>query len=189
VDAGNDDEFDRYLDSALVGGREERDIVIVDYSPTWPGRFLTERERIDPALGATARRIEHIGSTAVPGLAAKPIIDVLVTVEDPDDEPAYVPQLEHAGYVLRVREPGHRMLRTPERDVHVHVLRAGCDEEERYIVFRDRLRSNAQDRSEYESTKRELAGRWRDGNYYARAKTRVIDRIMARADRDAGRPR
>ena len=175
---------DSDLDAVLIGGREQREIVIVDYSSDWPRRFEEERERIATALGAVARRIEHVGSTAVPGLAAKPIIDVLVAVEDPEAEEAYVPALERARYVLRVREPGHRMFRTPVRDVHVHIWRSGSEDERRHIVFRDRLRSSPQDRLEYERAKRELVGRWRDMNYYAHAKSSVIDQIMERVDEE-----
>lgn len=125
--------------------------------------------------------VEHIGSTSVPGLAAKPIVDVLVTVPDITDEAAYVVALVAAGYELRVREPGHRMLRTPERDVHVHVLEpddpAGAD----YLVLRDQLRHDADDRSLYEQTKRRLAQQdWPDMNAYAEAKTDVIEAIKAR---------
>jgi GrpB-like predicted nucleotidyltransferase (UPF0157 family) len=73
------------------------------------------------------------------------------------------------------------MFRTPERDVHVHVWRAGSEDERRHVVFRDRLRTDAADRAEYERTKRALAGEWRDVNYYARAKSGVIEAILARA--------
>ena len=177
------DDFDAHLDAVLIGGREEREIEIVAYSADWPLRFEAERQRVQGALGETARRIKHIGSAAVPGLAAKAIVDIMVTVEDPDDESAYVPHLERAGYVLRVREPGHRMLRTPALDVHVHVWRADGEDERRQLVFRDRLRSNESDRAEYERTKLELAGHWRDMNHYARAKGTVIERILARADK------
>jgi GrpB-like predicted nucleotidyltransferase (UPF0157 family) len=166
------------LDDILIGGREERVIEVVEYRPEWATRFGRERARIDEALGATARRIEHIGSTAVEGLAAKPIVDVMVTVDDPDDEWSYLPPLEAAGYVLRVRESGHRMFRTPELDVHVHVWPAGSDDEERHLAFRDRLRSSPRDREDYERTKRDLAGRYRDMDAYADAKTDVITKIM-----------
>lgn len=176
------DDLDEELDRVLIGGREEREIRIEPYSDDWPRRFSVERKRIETALGATARRIEHIGSTAVPGLAAKPVIDILVSVEDPDDEPALAP-MERVGYRLRVREPAHRMVRTPERDVHVHVWPAGSDDEHRHVLFRDWLRSHPDDRLEYERTKRSLAGKWRDTNYYARAKSPVVDRIMERARR------
>ena len=177
--------LDEYLDRVLIGGRESREITIVEYDPAWPARFAQERLRI-AELGSVAKRIEHIGSTAVPGLAAKPIIDILVTVDDVEDEACYVPTLEACGYVLRVREPDHRMFRTPARDVHVHVWRCGGDDERRHLLFRDWLRGNAPDRDLYEQTKRELARRsWADMNYYAEAKSAVIVAILERAAGDA----
>jgi GrpB-like predicted nucleotidyltransferase (UPF0157 family) len=176
-------DFDEYLDTVLIGGREERVIEIVDYRPAWPERFEVERARLAAALRSTARAIEHVGSTAVPGLAAKPIVDIMVALDDPEDEALYLPELEQLGYELRVREPGHRMFRTPERDVHVHIWAAGSDDERRHLVFRDRLRSNAEDRAEYEHTKRDFAGRYRDANYYAKAKSPLIEQIVERANR------
>jgi GrpB-like predicted nucleotidyltransferase (UPF0157 family) len=170
------------LDDILIGGREKRAIVIAGYDPAWPVRFEAERARILGAIGPAARRIEHVGSTAVTGLAAKPIVDILVAVEDPDDEAAFVPALEAAGYVLRVREPEHRMLRTPQRDVHVHVWRDGSSEVGRHLAFRDRLRASAEDRAAYERLKRSLAQReWDDMNDYAAAKGALIEEIMRRA--------
>ena len=151
-------EFDEYLDAVLIGGREERVIELVDYRPEWAERFTKERERIAGAMGSTPRRIEHVGSTAVAGLAAKPIVDILVTVDDPDDESGYVDQLERAGYELRVREPGHRMFRTPERDVHVHIWADGSEDARDQVAFRDWLRSHPADRAEYERTKRAARG-------------------------------
>jgi len=182
------EELDRYLDTVLIGGREERDIEIVDYTPTWAARFETERRRISTALGSGARRIEHVGSTAVPGLAAKPVVDIMVTVDDPHDEADYREKLEDAGYVLRVREPGHRMFRTPQRDVQVHIWASGGADERRHLVFRDRLRSDPADRTEYERTKRSLAGRYTDTNHYAQAKTAVITSIMERATAETPPP-
>jgi GrpB-like predicted nucleotidyltransferase (UPF0157 family) len=177
-----DPERDAYLDEVLVGGRERRRIVIVDYDPGWPARFELERDRVRRALGATALRIEHIGSTAVPGLAAKPIVDVLVAVADPDDESVIVPPMEAAGYELRVREPAHRMFRTPERDVHVHLWRESDPEVERYLRFRDRLRESAEDRRAYDQLKRALAEReWADMNDYAEAKGELIEALLAGA--------
>ena len=170
-------------ESALVGGRERREIAIVDYDAAWPARFEHERARIASALGPRALRIEHIGSTSVPGLAAKPIVDVLVTVADPEDD-ELVSALQDAGYELRVREPGHRMVRTPARDVHVHVRAAGDPEVERLLRFRQRLRACAADRVEYEQFKRELSQRdWADMNEYAEAKSPLIESILARAQR------
>jgi GrpB-like predicted nucleotidyltransferase (UPF0157 family) len=110
-----------------------------------------------------------------------------VSVDDPDAEDTYRRPLEAAGYVLRVREPAHRMFRTPARDVHVHLWRAGSDDEHRHLLFRDRLRSNADDRNEYERIKRSLVGHYRDMNHYAEAKTDVIRTILTRASgSDAG---
>jgi len=172
----------RYLDQVLIGGRERRAIVIVEYDPAWPPRFDEERQRISAALGGTARVIEHIGSTSVPGLAAKPVIDILVPVDDVEDEAAYLPALEDAGYLLRVREPGHRMFRTPELDVHVHLWRAGSEDVDRHVLFRDWLRVDERDRGEYERLKRLLAQRDFDHtNEYADAKGDLIGEIMARA--------
>jgi GrpB-like predicted nucleotidyltransferase (UPF0157 family) len=174
--------LDAELDEVLIGGREPAIVELVAYDPEWPARFEAERAYIDAALGPLARRIEHIGSTAVPGLAAKPVIDVLVEADDPDAEQQYVPLMQSAGYVLRVREPRHRMFRTPARDVHVHVWPAGSAEATDYLLLRDWLRTHADDRLLYESVKRALAGRrWRDANYYAEAKTPVIQAIKARA--------
>jgi GrpB-like predicted nucleotidyltransferase (UPF0157 family) len=174
--------LDDHLDRVLIGGREPADIRIVPYDPTWPARFRHERERITSALGPGAGRIEHIGSTSVAGLAAKPIVDIIVSVEDLEDDAALRTPMERAGYVLRVLEPGHRMFRTPERDVHVHVFAQDSDEIARHLVFRDRLRSNAADRESYEALKRELAKRkWSDMNHYAEAKGELIRQITERA--------
>lgn len=174
---------DEASETGLIGGAEKREIKIEDYDADWPKRFEAQARVITGALGRSALRVEHIGSTSVPGLAAKPIIDILVVVADSADESAYLSQLEAAGYVLRVREPDwheHRMFRTPAQDVHVHVYSAGCTEVERYLTFRERLRRNSDDRSRYERTKRELAAReWPDMNDYAEAKTEVIESIIA----------
>lgn len=162
----------------LIGGREARPIVIADSDPAWPARFGAERARIAAALPA-ATAIEHVGSTSVPGLPAKPIIDIVVTVDDID---AAIAPLEVAGYVLRVREPGHRMLRTPALDVHVH-LWADPAETRRHLVFRDWLRTDAGDRDRYAAVKRELAEQeWGDMNDYADAKSPVITAITERAE-------
>jgi GrpB-like predicted nucleotidyltransferase (UPF0157 family) len=173
------------LDAALIGGREKAKIVIADYDARWPTVFEGERDRIRHALGDLALRIEHIGSTAVPGLAAKPIIDVLVAVEDPHDA-AIVPAMESAGYALRVTEPGHRMFRTSARDVHVHVWGSENAEVGRYLAFRDQLRRSVDDRRAYELLKRDLAAReWSDMNEYAYAKSELIGTILAKAGVDS----
>ena len=168
-------------ESALIGGRERREIVIVAYDPAWPARFEQERERIAAALGPRAGVIEHVGSTAVPTLAAKPVVDVLVTVDDAEDE-ANVTALQGAGYVLRVREPGHRMVRRPALDVHVHLWSARDPEVERMLRFRELLRADAQARDAYSRLKRELAQRdWQDMNAYAEAKGPLIEELLRRA--------
>lgn len=171
-------------DVELIGGPEKRPVVLVEYSSQWPARFGHERDRIAAALGPAAIRIEHIGSTAVPELAAKPIVDIDVSVPDVEKEITYLPALEQAGYRLRVREGGHRMLRTPDLAVHLHVCTAGSEWERRHLRFRDRLRHSAEDRALYEATKRRLAERvWATHNDYAAAKSIVIAEILERADR------
>lgn len=164
-----------------VSGR----IQLVDYDPAWPQLFAREVDRVRAVLGERALRIEHVGSTSVPGLAAKPIIDMLLVVLDSADEPAYVPALEHAGYVLRIREPDwyqHRLFKGPDTDINLHVFSAGCTEIARMLLFRDWLRTNAADRDVYERTKRELVQReWKYVQNYADAKSAVVADIIARA--------
>jgi len=160
-------------------------ILVVDYDPSWPGLFEREAERIRGALGSGVVKLEHVGSTSVPGLAAKPRIDMLLVVEDSSDESSYVPVLEAAGYVLRIREPDwfeHRVLKGREVDLNLHVFSAGCVEIERMVRFRDWLRTHASDRALYERTKRELAARrWKHVQNYADAKTEVVEEILGRA--------
>ena len=129
-------------------------------------------------------QIEHIGSTSVPGLGAKAIVDILLVVKNSADEASYLPAMEAAGYVLRVREPEfdeHRMFRTPERDVHVHVFSEGSKEIGRYLDFRDHLRANEGDRKRYEDLKRTLAKRdWENMDAYAVAKGELIEEMIAK---------
>ncbi|WP_310963443.1 GrpB family protein [Nocardioides terrisoli] len=171
----------------LIGGVEKRTLVLVEHDPAWATRYREHERRIRAALGSAAIGsaaigVEHIGSTAVPGLAAKPIIDILVTVPDITAEEDHLDPLVRAGYVLRVREPGHRMVRTAERDVHVHVLGTDDPAAADYLLLRDYLRGNAADRERYEATKRDLVARdWPDMNAYADAKTEVIEDIKRRA--------
>ncbi|RBY94949.1 GrpB family protein [Blastococcus sp. TBT05-19] len=165
----------------MVGGLEKRALVLVEHDPRWRQAYAGQERSIREALGPAAVRIEHIGSTSVPGLAAKPIIDVLVTVEDITAEEDYLDQLLAAGYELRVREPGHRLVRTAACDVHVHVLEVGDGRVDDYLLFRDRLRADAEDRVLYERTKRALVAQdWADMNDYAEAKTEVIASIKER---------
>ncbi len=173
------------MSDVLIGGIEKGEIVIADYDPLWPEKFQQHARIISQALGAKALVIEHVGSTSVPRLAAKPIIDILVAVQDSGEEASYLPALLKAGYVLRVREPEwhqHRMFRTPGKDVHVHIFSAACPEISRQLAFRDRLRSSPEDRALYESVKRKLAKEdWSDMNAYAQAKSGVVEQIIERA--------
>ena len=162
-------------------------VELVDYDPAWPQLFAREAERVRAALGNRVLVLEHVGSTSVPGLAAKPRIDMLLVVADSTDEAAYVPALEAAGYVLHIREPDwyeHRMFKGPDTPVNLHVYSPGCPEIERMLLFRDWLRGNDADRRLYERTKRELARRtWAYGQHHADAKSPVVEEIIARAQR------
>ena len=175
-------ELDRHLDSVLIGGREPFTPVVSGYDAAWPVRFAEIEARIRSALGEVALEIEHIGSTSVPHLAAKPIIDVLVVVADVENEASYVTAMEDAGFVLRVREERHRMFRTPARDVHIHVYTSGEQAITDYVDLRDWLRVDEADRDLYAEVKRDLARRrWTDMNHYAEAKTDVIAQVLGRA--------
>jgi GrpB-like predicted nucleotidyltransferase (UPF0157 family) len=161
-------------------------IEIRAYDPSWPLSYAREEARIKSILSDRVIRIGHVGSTAVPDLPAKPVIDIVLEVRDSAAESAYVPELEAAGYVLRIREPEwfeHRLFKGPDRDVNLHVFPAGCAEVERMLRFRDWLRVNAADRELYAGAKRELAARdWKYMQQYADAKTAVVHEIMARAE-------
>ncbi|MGE5073308.1 MAG: GrpB family protein [Anaerolineae bacterium] len=165
-------------------------IQIVDYDPEWPRLFEREAQRIRGILGERVVMLEHVGSTSVPGLAAKPRIDMLLVVPDSSDKTSYVLPLEAAGYKLVIREPDwyeHRVFKGPDRDVNLHVFSPGCVEIERMLLFRDWLRSHPDDRGLYQITKRELAAKdWKYTQNYADAKTEVVEAIIARA-KAAGR--
>lgn len=159
-------------------------IELAEYDASWPGLFAREARRIRSALGERALQLEHVGSTAVPGLAAKPRIDVLLVVADSSAEEDYLPALEASGYTLRIREPDwheHRVLKGPDTDVNLHVFSSGSTEVDRMLAFRDRLRNDEPDRLLYERTKRELAARsWEYVQNYADAKSEIVERILAR---------
>src|SRR5690606_1766710 len=162
-------------------------VLLVEPDPKWPYLFQREAERVRGLLGAAALGVEHVGSPAVPGLAAKPCVDVLVLLADPDDEESYRPALEGAGYRLFLVEPersGHRAFKGPDVNVNLHVYPDG-EEARRMLRFRDRLRTSAEDRGLYERTKRELAERtWRTVREYGDAKTAVVEEILSRAAQD-----
>ncbi|MEP7158111.1 MAG: GrpB family protein [Chloroflexota bacterium] len=181
---------DEELASVRIGPAEVLDsqITLSEYDTHWPALFEREASRIRAVLGDAALLIEHVGSTSVPGLVAKPRIDIVLAVADSSAEAAYVPPMEAAGYVLRIREPEwyeHRLFKGPDTDVNLHVFSAGCPEIQRMLRFRDHLRSNPEDCTLYETTKRELASRtWKYTQHYADAKTKVVEAIMARAMAD-----
>jgi GrpB-like predicted nucleotidyltransferase (UPF0157 family) len=177
------------LRRATVGEptRVDGSVTLVEYDPRWPALFAREAARIRGALGEHALLVAHVGSTSVPGLVAKPIIDVVLAVADSSNEAAYVPALERAGYALRIREPEwhqHRMLRGRDPEVNLHVFTTGSPEVGRMLAFRDRLRADDGDRERYAAAKRSLARReWRYLQEYADAKTAVVEEIVARAGR------
>ena len=178
---------DGYLRAVTIGEptRVDGPVHIAEYDPAWPVLYEREAARVRSLLGERVLRLAHVGSTSVPGLAAKPVIDMLLAVADPADEPSYVGALEADGYVLRIREPGwheHRLLKGPDTDINLHVLGAGSREIERMIAFRDRLRTHEDERVRYETAKRELASAaWTYLQDYADAKGDVVEAIVARA--------
>lgn len=165
--------------------RHDRPVRLDPYDPGWPALFEREAGRIRALLGDRVLQLEHVGSTSVPGLAAKPVIDMLLIVADPADEDGYVPPLVAAGYRLVIREPDwheHRLLKGPGTDINLHVLGPGSPEADRTLRFRDRLRSDAADRELYERVKRELAARdWAYIQQYADAKSDVVEEILRRS--------
>jgi GrpB-like predicted nucleotidyltransferase (UPF0157 family) len=178
---------DEQIRAVSVSGAppEYQEIVIADYDPEWPRWFERAAGEIRAALGETALEVHHVGSTSVPGLAAKPLIDISMVVPDTTAEEAYVPPLEAIGYELRVREPDwyeHRLLRGFDPPVNLHVFSPNCEEVERGVRFRDWLGTHDDDRDLYERTKRELAAKeWKYVQNYADAKSAVIQEILARA--------
>lgn len=180
----NDPTSDAYLASVTIGERTPHNapIILAPYNPAWPAHFADEAARISTTLGDRALILEHVGSTSVPGLPAKPIVDILLVVPDSSDEPAYVPPLEAAGYTLRVREPDwhqHRLLKGPDRDINLHVFSAGSTEIHRMLRFRDHLRAHPAARDRYAQTKRDLATHtWTHVQHYADAKTEVVEAIL-----------
>lgn len=165
-------------------------IHLASADPAWAHQYSAQEARIRTALGARALLVEHVGSTSVPGLAAKPVLDVQLLVADPADETTYVPDLEAAGFVLHLREPGwheHRLLRGTDPAVNLHVLALGSPEAERMLLFRDRLRDYPDELERYADAKREFAAReWAVVQDYADAKSEVVEGILTRA---RGRPR
>ncbi|MFL5641203.1 MAG: GrpB family protein [Chloroflexota bacterium] len=191
------DERDEYMSAVTIGPRTRTDgpIHLADPDPAWPSMYEREADRVRDALGERVLLLEHAGSTSVPGLPAKPIIDMVLAVADSSDEEAYVPALEAAGYILRIREPDwyeHRLFRGSDPSVNLHTFTAGSPEIPRMLAFRDWLRTHDDERDLYLETKRELAARdWAYVQDYADAKGEVVEAIIARAlaaipEREAG---
>jgi GrpB-like predicted nucleotidyltransferase (UPF0157 family) len=176
--------------AATVGERQPLNstIYLAPYDPSWPSLFTRLKKQIQEALGDRILLLEHVGSTSVPGLSAKPIIDMVLAVEDSSDERSYVEPLEERGFTLRIREPDwyeHRVLKSPNPQGNLHVFSDGCEEIEQMLLFRDWLRTHGEDRLLYEETKRELAARtWKYTQNYADAKSKVVQEILARARRN-----
>ena len=175
------------LQRVTVGELKPHDapITLIEYDHAWPENFAREAKRIKAALGERALMVEHIGSTSVPGLVAKPIIDILLVVADSAHEPSYVPALEAVGYVLRIREPDwheHRLFKGQDTNINLHVFTQGSEEIRRVLLLRDWLRTNEADRELYARSKRSLASRkWKYVQNYADAKSEVVERILERA--------
>lgn len=170
----------------LIGESGADPVRIVEYDQAWPLRFVDWRARLSRVLPTTVR-IDHVGSTAVPGLNAKPTIDIQISVEDVKDEAAYVPAIESTGVMLRMREPGHRYFRPPAgqpRVVQIHVCGIGSKWEADHLLFRDYLREHPEDRDTYATLKLELAEQHRDDRIaYTDAKTRFILTTLDKARR------
>jgi GrpB-like predicted nucleotidyltransferase (UPF0157 family) len=160
-------------------------VYLAPYDPTWPAQYEAEAAKIRAALGDGAIVLEHVGSTSIPGIPAKPIIDILLAVASSSDEDAYVPALTAQGYRLHLREPEweqHRVMKGENPNVNLHVFTIGSREVERMVAFRDRCRSHPEERRLYLETKQALAGQvWRHVQHYANAKSEVVEAIIARA--------
>lgn len=162
-------------------------VYLAPYDARWPSQYELLADRVRQALCDRVFLIEHVGSTSVPGLPAKPVIDMVLSVERSADEGAYVPDLVAAGFELKIREPDwfeHRLLKSPDIVGNLHVFSAGCDEVDRMIAFRDLLRTNEADRLAYEAAKRGLASRtWKHLQHYADAKSDIVREILQKPDR------
>jgi GrpB-like predicted nucleotidyltransferase (UPF0157 family) len=165
--------------------RSDGRIEVVPYDASWPERFSELHDRLEGALGVVARRIDHIGSTSVPGLDAKPILDVQVSVCGVDDEAAYAGAIESCGFELCSRDAVHRFFSVAPpaaRTAHVHVCEAGGPFEYDHLVFRDYLRSHEEARDAYAEMKLDAARKWHDDRLgYTYAKSDLILDMMERS--------
>ena len=182
-----DDARQAELDGIWIEGapRHDKPIHLAPYNAEWPAWYEREAARVRTALGDRVRLLEHAGSTSVPGLSAKPVIDIVLAVADSGDEGAYVPDMVAAGYRLTIREPHwyeHRLFKGPDTNINLHTFTEGSPEIRRMLAFRDRLRSHPEELAAYEAAKQDLAGRtWAFVQDYADAKGTVVEGIIARA--------
>ncbi len=171
----------------LIGESSGHPVEVVPYDAFWQERFNEWHRRLGSALGATAHRIEHVGSTAVPGLAAKPIVDIQISVADVAAEDAYRAAIEGTGVLLRSRELDHRYFRPSAgepRLVHIHVCQAGDVWERDHLLFRDYLRSDDPTRDRYAQLKLELAAMYRNDRLaYTDGKAEFVYETLAKAGR------
>lgn len=178
---------EEYIQEVTIGERQpcNSTIYLAPYDPSWPSQFQELAKRIRQALEENVLMLEHVGSTSIPGLSAKPIIDLVLVIPDSRDESSYLSALENQGFYLRIREPEwheHRLLKSRDIKANLHVFSQGCPEVDRMLVFRDWLRSNPADKRLYELTKQRLAARtWEYTQHYADAKTEVVEEILKRA--------
>jgi GrpB-like predicted nucleotidyltransferase (UPF0157 family) len=174
--------------SWVPGAAPRTGIEVTDPDPAWPRQFDDLAGRIREALGWRAIQLDHVGSTSVPGLPAKPIIDIDLAVADPGREQDYVPALEAIGFRLVIRQPwwyGHRALVADEPRCNLHVFGLDSPEAVRHRIFRDWLRGNAAERDRYAAVKRQAAS---DANaagehvmQYNARKEQVVREIYHRA--------
>jgi GrpB-like predicted nucleotidyltransferase (UPF0157 family) len=168
-----------------VGDHPQRAIVVVPYDEAWPSDFARLSSIVRAALGDRVLALEHVGSTSVAGLMAKPVIDADLTVADSGDEAAYVPALEAVGFALRVREPDweeHRVLTIEAPQTNLHVFSPGAREPQRHALFRDWLRSHEDDRAAYGALKAELGGRgFTDSMDYNNHKSELVYDLYEKA--------
>lgn len=181
-------ETDAEMAAIHVGGQptpHNDTVYLAPYDPAWPAQYEAEAGKIRGALREAALVLEHVGSTSIPGMAAKPIIDVVLGVAASADEPSYVPALAAQGYRLHIREPDwheHRLMKGADPVVNLHIFTAGDHEIARMVAFRDRCRAHPEELALYLAAKRELASRtWRYVQHYANAKAEVVEAIIARA--------
>jgi len=186
-ETGRQETPEEYIQEVTIGDRQpvNSTIYLAPYNPNWPDLFSRLETRVREALGDKVLMLEHVGSTSIEGLSAKPIIDMLLVVTDSADEASYVPYLESQGFLLRIREPDwyeHRLLKGTDIKANLHVFSEGCEEVKRMLTFRDWLRTHENDKGLYEKSKHRLARQtWKYTQHYADAKTEVVQEILRRA--------